>query len=331
LGANLVGGSRPARVAGAVSLALALAIAAAPPAPAENLDGTPNWPEVLPPRPDVSGRKVEVGFDVCPRGRLRCPRRVVAEMTERWAPLDAECDHRAVFALTYLRTTEEYLRTVSSEPHFFSRPGWVNREDAVFAELYFRAYDRYVEGRPVPEAWRIVFEANGSPNVTGLGDMLLGMSAHINRDLPYALAHVGLRKRDGRSRKPDHDRVNAFLERVVDPLQRELGERYDPIFGISDAEPVPIDEAGALSVVRAWRENAWRNAERLVLARDDPARLDAVRRSIELQAAAAAQALRAVNTVPGYASIRNRYCRAGAPPPSRDVPAPPPLDAIPPG
>ena len=34
--------------------------------------------------------------------------------------------------------------------------------------------------------------------LTGLGDMLLGMSAHINRDLPFALAHVGLRKRPHR-------------------------------------------------------------------------------------------------------------------------------------
>jgi hypothetical protein len=296
---------------GAVLLVLALAIACAPPAPAENVEGLPNWPEVLPPRPDVSGQKVELEFDVCPRGRLRCPRRVVAEMADRWGPLDAECDHRAVFALTYLRTTEEYVRTVASDPHFFSRPRWVNHEDGVFAELYFQAYDRYVDGKPVPEAWRIAFETNGSPNLTGLGDMLLGMSAHINRDLPYALAHVGLRKRDGRSRKPDHDRVNAFLERVVDPLQRELGERYDPIFGISDAEPLPIDEAAALSVVRAWRENAWRNAERLVAARDDPARLDAVRRSIELEAAAAARALRAANTVPGYTSVRDRRCRTG--------------------
>jgi Family of unknown function (DUF5995) len=316
-------------VAAAALLAFALANAAAAPARAENVQGLPNWPEVLPPRPDVSGRKVELGFDACRRGSVRCPRRVVAEMKDRWRPLDSECDHRAVFALTYLRTTEEYLRTVSSDEHFFARPRWVNHEDAVFAELYFRAYDRFVDRRAVPEAWRIAFEANASPNVTGLGDMLLGMSAHINRDLPYALAHVGLRRRDGRSRKPDHDRVNAFLERVVDPLQLELADRYDPIFGISGAGPLPVDEAAALAVVRSWRENAWRNAERLVVARDDPTQLEAVRRSIELEAAAAGQTLRAVNTVPGYAAIRDRYCRTGALPPRREVPAPPVMDAIP--
>jgi hypothetical protein len=29
-------------------------------------------------------------------------------MYHRWEPLDQSCDHRAVFALTYLRTTEEF-------------------------------------------------------------------------------------------------------------------------------------------------------------------------------------------------------------------------------
>jgi hypothetical protein len=315
-------------VIGVVALLAAVGAGPAAPAGADHRQGIPNWPELLPPRPDVSAKKLKLAFDVCPRGRVKCPRRVVREMTARWKPLDASCDHRAVFALTYLRTTEEYLRTVTEEDHFFSRPRWVNHEDAVFAELYFRAFDRFARDKPVPGAWRIAFEANASPNVTGLGDMLLGMSAHINRDLPYTLAHVGLRKRDARSRKPDHDRVNAFLERVVDPLQRELGERYDPIFGVPDAAPLPIDEEAALAVVRTWRENAWRNAERLVVARDDPEQVEAVRASIEGEAVAIAGTILAVNSVPGYAAVRDPYCRTGALPLRAEVPAPPSMDVI---
>jgi hypothetical protein len=338
LGANPRGGWTPGRaatvgsvrvVARAALLAILVSVALAGPASADHVPGVPDWPGLAPPRPDVSGKKVPLGFDVCPRGQLRCPRRVVGEMTRRWEPLDEGCDHRAVFALTYLRTTEEYLRTVTSDPHFFSRPRWVNHEDAVFAELYFRAYDRFVRGDRIPEAWRIAFDANASPNVTGSGDLLLGMSAHINRDLPYALAHVGLRKRDGRSRKLDHDRVNAFLARVGEPLLRELGDRYDPIFDLAVATS-PAAETAALQTVFAWRENAWRNAERLVVARDRPAQLATVRRSIELEAATIGQAIVAVSTAPAYARIRDPYCRTGALP-SDSVPAPPPLDAIPTG
>jgi hypothetical protein len=293
-----------------VLLAVLVAIALASPVRAERVEGVPNWPELLPPGSEASGQKVRLAFDACRRGRKRCPRRVVREMYGRWQPLDASCDHRAVFALTYLRTTEEFVRTVTANRHFFSRRRWIKHEDTVFAELYFRAYDRWVRGRPVPEAWRMAFEANASANVTGIGDLLLGMNAHINRDLPYALAHVGLRKRDGRSRKPDHDRVNAFLERVADPLQRELAERYDPIFEFTDAEPSPADETGALEAVRSFRENAWRNAERLVAARDDPEELAAVRQSIELEAEASAHAIIAANTVPNYTEVRDAHCRA---------------------
>jgi hypothetical protein len=37
--------------------------------------------------------------------------------------------------------------------------------------------------------------------VTGSGDLLLGISAHVNRDLPFVLASLGLVAPDGTSRK----------------------------------------------------------------------------------------------------------------------------------
>ena len=279
------------------------------PARAENVEGIPNWPELLPPLPGVPAGTVPLDFDVCAKGRPRCPRRVVAEMYERWRPLDRSCDHRAVFALTYLRTTEEFVRTVTADPDFFTGWRWVNHEDAVFGELYFRAYDRWAKGRPVPAAWRIAFEAARSPNLTAIGDLLLGMNAHINRDLPYTLAHVGLVNRKGESRKRDHDRVNGFLERVADPLQIELARRYDRLFTLTDAEPSPLDEITVLQAVRVFRENAWRNAERLVAARSEAARRR-VSASIELEAAVGARLITLANTIPGYGAVRDAHCRA---------------------
>jgi hypothetical protein len=102
-----------------------------------------------------------------------------------------------------------------------------------------------------------------------MGDLLLGMNAHINRDRPYTLAHVGLVRSHGSCRKLDHDKVNQFLDRVIDPLQDELAQRYDPVFTVVDVEPSPADEVGALQI-RLLRENAWRNAEHLVSTRSNP-------------------------------------------------------------
>jgi hypothetical protein len=286
-----------------------LAVGAVPgSAPGQGTGDIPNWPELLPPNPNNSSETVWPGFDSCATGDLDCPREVILEMYERWRPLSHACDHRAVFALTYLRTTEEFLRTVQADPTFFDDPPWVNHEDAVFAELYFQAEDAYGAGDAVPEAWRIAFDSASSPDVTGPGDLLLGMNAHINRDLPFTLAAVGLVKPDGGSRKTDHDRVNHFLNRIADPLQDELGARYDPHFTTTDAGPSPFDEIGVLQTVRAFRQGAWQNAERLVNATSEGERAQ-VAADIESYSTATATSILASNTVPGYGPTRDTWCR----------------------
>jgi hypothetical protein len=276
---------------------------------AENLI-LPNWPQLLPANPYTPSGTVPLGWDACKNGQPSCPNAVINEMTDRWEPLDASCDHRAVFALTYLRTTQEFARTITDAPDTFSDEPWIRHEDAVFAQLYFNAYDDYQAGRSVPLAWQIAFDNDRNPNIEGMGDLLLGMNAHINRDLPYTLAHVGLVRSDGSSRKLDHDKVNQFLDRVIDPLQVELAQRYDPIFTIVDAEPSPADEVGALQGIRLLRENAWRNAEDLVAARNNPLQLALVKQNIEAQAAAFALNIVAASTIPGYGSLRDAYCAA---------------------
>ena len=83
--------------------------------------------------------------DDCVAGRTQCVDKVVREMTRRLEPLASSCDHDAIFALTYLRVTEEYRRTIES-PTFFDDTPFVNYEDVVFARYYFAALTR---GRPV--------------------------------------------------------------------------------------------------------------------------------------------------------------------------------------
>ncbi len=81
-------------------------------------------------------------------------------MNARFAPLEASCDHKSLFALTYLRTAEQY-RSVVVQPGFFSEPNFINLQDANFARLYFDAWDAYRAGslRAVPRAWQLAFQA----------------------------------------------------------------------------------------------------------------------------------------------------------------------------
>jgi hypothetical protein len=221
----------------------------------------------------------------CQAGRLHCVDAVIREMTRRFDPLAEACSHDALFALTYLRTTEEYRRAVV-ELGFFSDPAFINHQDANFAQQYFDAWDSYHGGAPAaaPRAWQIPFRASQQKQVNGAGSILLGMSAHVNRDLPFMLAAIGLVKPDGSSRKPDHDKVNVFLNRVVEPLFAEAAARFDPLVDDTQFNGTLLDEAALLQLLVAWRETAWRNAEALVSAPTPEARA-LVEAAIEREAA----------------------------------------------
>ena len=280
----------------------------AAPASADHSNANLPWPEHLPPQ-QVTTDAQPGPLRNCKRARLRCVERVVARMTRRWRALDTACDHRAVFALTYLRTTEAFLQTIRERRRFFRHRRWVIYEDVLFAAYYFRAFDNYARGQRVPDAWRIAFEAAAGGATNAGHDVFLGMNAHIQRDLPYVLAKVGLRTPAGRSRKPDHDRVNRILTAVLDPIEDEVARRYDPFFTLADAKPSPVEELGALEMLKSWREGAWRNAERLLNA-GSPAERREVAQSIETWSRIWAEAIRAGQT-PGYSSVRDPHCRAG--------------------
>jgi len=223
--------------------------------------------------------------NACQSGQLSCVDAVIAEMTTRFNAIEATCDHNLLFALTYLRTTEQYESAVV-QPGFFSDPNFINHQDANFARLYFDAWDNYRAGSlgDVPLAWQLAFRAADQKKVNGTGNILLGMSAHVNRDLPVVLAAIGLVKPDGSSRKPDHDKVNVFLNQVIEPLFDEAAARYDPIVDDTQIDGTQLDEAALLQILVGWREQAWRNAEALVSA-PTPAARALVQAQIEQTAA----------------------------------------------
>jgi hypothetical protein len=123
----------------------------------------------------------------------------------------------------------------------------------------------------VPPAWRIAFGAARARSVSASGDLLLGINAHVQRDLPLVLYAIGLVRSDGTSRKADHDRVDIILNRVTDDLLAELARRFDPT--VDDANlPTTLDDAALFQLLAAWREQAWRSAELLAAAPTPEAR-----------------------------------------------------------
>ena len=282
-------GTRSLHCTLAVSLPVALVITVGQPAvPAAAQDPVfVGWSTLLPPKPDAFQPS---SADQCAAGKPGCVKRTIADMSKRFDPLADVCDHNAVFALAYLRTTEVYA-DVAAEPGFFEDPAFVNHEDAVFANYYFTAYDAWAAGkRPnVPPAWLIAFDAAAAHSVSGSGNLMLGMNAHVNADLPFVLAAIGLVKPDGASRKPDHDKVNEFLNQVVQPLLDEEAARFDPTMDDMNS-PYGITYSILMQALIGWRETAWRNAERLVNAPNDATR-DLIAQDIQDYAAGNAQAI----------------------------------------
>jgi hypothetical protein len=269
-----------------------------------------DWTSLL---PGLTAGYDPSSVNLCKKGHENCVHAVIREMTQRFDGLSAECDHDSMFALTYLRTTEEYHR-FWHEGHF-DEPNWLNHYDAVFGEYYFRAFDDWDSGNKsaVPAAWKVAFEASDKKQVSGMGSIFLGMNAHINRDLPFVLASIGMVKPDGTSRKADHDTVNQFLNRISDAVFPEAAARFDPTVDDNNIPGTTWDDLAQFQAIPAWREMAWRNAELLVSAPNDAARA-LVAASIETYAATVAQSLKLTfgyNLLSSFkAANRDAYCWA---------------------
>lgn len=265
----------------AVGALVAVAGLGAAPVHAEDPTFIP-WPSLLP--SFTTGYEPSSAND-CTAGRIQCVDAVIREMGKRVEPLDDACSHNVMFGLMYWRTTEQY-RESATQPGFFTDPAFINHQDAVFARYYFDAWDQYYGGdvAGTPLAWQIAFSAGDQQQVAGLGNMMLGMSAHVNRDLPMVLAEIGLVKPDGSSRKSDHDKVNEFLNLVIEPLLAEAAARFDPSVDDLAINGTTMDETAIMQLLMAWREQAWRNAEAIVNAPTEAAR-QAVLAGIERMAA----------------------------------------------
>ncbi len=201
---------------------------------------------------------------ICPGGEPQCIEDVITEMEDRLAPLATSCSHHAIFSLAYLRVTQNVK--AAADTGYFADRKWLTQVDAVFAELYFDTMDTWKAGNKsaVPKAWRLALQAADDKSLSGIGDFMMNMSAHINRDFPHVIAQVGLTAADGSTHKPDHNAYNQRLDALYHPVFDEEAARFDPMFNKFDLGPV--DEVVVGTIMRGWREMVWRHAEALANA-----------------------------------------------------------------
>jgi hypothetical protein len=288
-----------------LALAMAMAMAGLPaPARAEVVGPTPLDPAIgvlpavpVPYRPYTG--------PVCGTGDPRCIEDVIAEMEDRLSVLAASCDHDAIFSLAYLRVTQN-VKAAADSGYFHDRT-WLTQLDAVFADTYFETIDAWNAGRTgaVPQAWRIALAASDDRSMTGLGDFMLNMNAHINNDFPHALATIGLTAADGSTHKPDHNAYNQRLDSLYGPVFEEEAERFDPAF--DDIDVGPFEETAAGVIMRGWREMVWRHAENLATARS-PLQRQVAQHAVEEYAAGQARIIRRLFRSTDGSAARDAWC-----------------------
>ena len=265
------------------------------------------WETLLPGLPTAQNPQFH-GLPGCQTPTMACIDWEIAQMDA--IRVGFGCDHRAVFATTYELLTIQLRHDMLADPHLFDDPAWVIGEDVTFASMYFASVHAYETGGSVPQAWRVAFDTAAHGDANAVQDMLLGINAHVQRDMPFMMAAVGLHTPAGASRKHDHDVLNAVLNRAYESVTDTIRARFDPDEGFISPKPDPllgyVGNVAGDQLVQAWREQVWRNAEQLLNATTAP-KYAKVARGIETNATSWARLMVSVQ-VPGYRAIRDRYC-----------------------
>lgn len=189
----------------------------------------------------------------CHRGEPSCLDAVIAEMEFRLDELG--CDHRAPFAFTYLEMT----RGVAAEAPSFEDPALLSVIDARFAQQYFDAVDNWEAGRveDVPAAWQLAFATADNGEASAAADLVLGMNAHISRDLAYTVAQVVESADDIDSETDDYLRVNDVIGSVKDPVLQGATERFDPNLFLLDQAFGGERTPDPVELIALWRSRSF--------------------------------------------------------------------------
>ena len=232
---------------------------------------------------------------ICPTAGDGCVDRLLGQMRGHDHRLG--CDHNSAFALLYWRTTEG-IRDAIQRGEFSDHPFW-NRITTAFGRYYLDAFAAWTGPHPrdAALAWRIAFRAAEHEQVSTLGDVYLGINAHVNHDLAFVYERLGARDH------ADHLHVNVVLGRVSAVVLPEIGATLDPTLAgqHSDDPTLGLD-------IFAWRERAWRNARRLRTAKSPAARRRVAARIARHSAVMARRIRAAFPATRAQSRARDSFC-----------------------
>jgi hypothetical protein len=186
--------------------------------------------------------------------------------------IDATCgdgDGLKWFNWLYLQVTTAVEARINGGG--FADGAWLAELDVQFARFYFSALGNSLAGLPCPGCWRILFSSRNQPSVARIQFALAGINAHINHDLPEAIAATcqvrATVPQHGTAQYNDYTALNTTLDSLIETAKQALLVRLlgDPLPPVSH-----LEDTLAAWKVQAAREKAWVNAELLWRLKGSP-------------------------------------------------------------
>ena len=148
---------------------------------------------------------------------------VLTRMTELVDQWEAAQDRRAIFLGCYRLMTRNMLDAIEADR--FHDDIWVSNLLHGFSDYYFHALDLYEQAsQATPQVWKLAHDATRDAEVSTMQHLLLGVNAHINFDLVFALYDQLAPEWDSLSaeqralRHADHEMVNRIIGETVDAV-----------------------------------------------------------------------------------------------------------------
>jgi len=212
---------------------------------------------------------------------------LLQKMTKESSDWENSGDRRHIFLQCYSTMSQNMYYSI--EEKRFSDPLWVSTLLVRFSEYYFEALDLYQCNQPkAPSVWRQAHDAAKNPDTNVLQNLLLGVNAHINYDLPLALydcleyewIKLPLNKRT--MRKQDHDLVNQIISSSIDDVQDRIIKPLSPSLAVLDRIMGRMDEWMLSKMIGTWRSNVWKISQ-LLLEAQTPELREEIRQKQETQ------------------------------------------------
>jgi hypothetical protein len=143
----------------------------------------------------------------------------------------------------------------------FTHPDLLARVNERFFRRYFAAFGERRHGLPASGPWQAAFDAGESDRLCVVQHLLLGMNAHINYDLPIAVADA-LDPDELPVFRGDFDRMNDLLASLVDEVSDDIALCWPLLRWINRLGRGPDDVIIDFSM-RCAREHAWCSALKL--------------------------------------------------------------------